>query len=165
MDMVIRVVILYLAILIGLRVMGKREFAQMTPLELVSLLIVPEIVSEAIARSDHSVTGAVIGVATLFTLVFATSFLTHYIPSFERVVSSSPTVLVGHGSFLEDNMNKERVTPEEILVEMHKSGLYELKQVKWAVLETDGKISIVPEENALQRLSEQKMQDQQGFVG
>jgi uncharacterized membrane protein YcaP (DUF421 family) len=165
METVFRVVVMYIVILIGLRVMGKREFGQLTPLELVSLLIVPEIVSQAITRTDYSMTGAIVGVATLFTLVFLTSLLTHYVPPFEQVVSSSPTVIVSRGKFLEDNMNKERVTPEEVLTEMHKSGLYELSQVKWAVLETDGKISIVPEENALQRLSEQKMQTQQELIG
>lgn len=144
MDMVVRVAIIYAILVIGLRVMGKREFSQLSPLELVTLLIIPEIVSQAIVREDYSITGAVIGVATLFSLTFLNSVLTHYMPPFEKVVAGSPTVLVSHGQFLPDNMNKERITPDEVYTEMHKVGLHDVAQIQWAVLESDGKISFIP---------------------
>lgn len=148
METVIRVFVIYVVIVVGLRVLGKREFGQLTPLELVTLLIIPEIVSQALVREDDSVTNAVIGVATLFGLVYLTSLLSHVSEPFERLISSDPTVLIQHGKMLEHNMNKERITPEEIFTEMHKSGLYKLEQVQWAVLETDGKIAVIPEDSA-----------------
>jgi uncharacterized membrane protein YcaP (DUF421 family) len=63
---------------------------------------------------------------------------------------------VAHGQFIEENLNKERITPDEIFSEMHKSGLEQLGQVKWAVLEDDGKISIIPEDTQNQRRPEEK---------
>ena len=145
MDTVIRVAIIYFVIMIGLRLMGKREFGQLSPLELVSLLLVPEIVSQALANDDFSLTNGIIGIATLFTLVFLSSVLMHRFRSLETIVSGEPSVLVAHGRMIEDMMNKEQVSIEEIFTEMHKAGLDRIEQVKWAILEGDGKISIVPE--------------------
>lgn len=152
METVLRVAILYLFILVGLRVLGKREFSQMSPMELVALLLIPEIASQGLIREDFSVTNAMIGVATLFVLVFANSFLTHLSRRFEEVVEGTPTVLVHDGRFAEANLNKERISPEEVYSELHKVGLERIDQVRWAILEGDGKIAVVPKERvALQR--------------
>lgn len=145
METVIRVAIIYLVIVIGLRLMGKREFGQLSPLELVSLLLVPEIVSQAMASEDFSITNGIIGVATLFTLVFLSAVLMHKFKPVEKLFNGDASVLVAHGRMIENTMNKERVSAEEIYAEMHKAGLDTIEQVKWAILEGDGKISIVPE--------------------
>ncbi len=144
METVIRVIIIYILIAAGLRVMGKREFGQLSPIELVALLMIPELVSQALVREDFSLVNAVVALATLFVLVFLNSFLSFHFKFFEKLVSGSPTVLVAHGILQEDAMNRERVSPDEILSQMHKSGLERFEQVKWAILESDGKISIVP---------------------
>lgn len=148
METVLRIACIYLFILVGLRVLGKREFGQLSPLELVTLLLIPEIASQALVREDFSLTNALIGLSTVFSLVFITSVLHQRFEKLERTVTGVPTILVQHGEFVEDAMNQERVSPGEIMAELRKSGLYKLSQVKWAVLETDGKISIVPEEGA-----------------
>ena len=144
METVLRIAAVYLFILIALRVLGKREFGQLSPLELVSLLMIPEIVSQALTGDDYSVTNAFIGVATLFVLVFATSLLMHRFKKAEVAVAGEPTVLVHQGQVFERAMNLTRVTPDEVFSEMHKSGLQTLDQVEWAILETDGSIAIVP---------------------
>ncbi len=146
METVLRVFVIYLFVMVGLRVLGKREFGQLSPLELVSLLMIPEIVSQALVGEDFSVVNALVGVATLLILVFATSVVTQRFSSLESFVLGSPTVVVHHGQFVEQAMNRMRITPDEVFSEMRKSGLETLAQVKWAVLEPDGKISIVPEE-------------------
>lgn len=146
MDTVLRITFVYFLLMVWLRVMGKRELSEMSPFELVTLLMVPEIFSAALAREDYSMTHATIGVATLFTLVFLTSLLTFRSPRLERVVEGEPTVLVHAGRFLERHMRRERVTPDEVFTEMHKSGLDDLHDVRWAILEVDGKISIIPME-------------------
>jgi uncharacterized membrane protein YcaP (DUF421 family) len=154
METVIRVFIIYIFILVGLRILGKREFGQLSPLELVSLLMIPEIVTKALTGEDYSLTNALIGVSTLFSLVFLTSVLMQWSRKAEHIIAGKPAVLVYDGNYVPDNMNRERITPDEIFTEMHKSGLEKLEQVKWAVLEPDGKISIVPAEHVL--LSTQK---------
>lgn len=144
METVLRVAAIYLIVFAGLRVMGKREFGQLSPLELVTLLMIPEIVSQALTGEDYSVTNAAIGVATLLVLVFGTSLLMHRFKKAEAIIAGEPAVLVRHGKLLEDTMNAARVTADELFEEMHKTGLLRLDQVDWAILEPDGRIAIVP---------------------
>lgn len=147
METVLRIAFLYALVLAGLRVIGKREFAQLSPSELVSLLMIPEIASQALTREDYSMTNAVIGLCTLLFLVFLTSVLTHRYKHLEDVVFGEPTVLVHRGRLLADAMNETRVSPEEVFAEMRKSGIDKLSDVRWAILEPDGKISVVPMES------------------
>lgn len=146
MEVVLRVTFIYLFVMFALRVLGKREFGQLSPLELVSLLMIPEIVSQALVGEDFSVITALVGVATLLILVFVTSVLTQRFGGFESFVSGAPTVIVRRGAYIEKAMNQMRISPDEVMTELRKSGLETLSQVKWAVLEADGKISIVPED-------------------
>jgi uncharacterized membrane protein YcaP (DUF421 family) len=145
MSTVVCVVILYLAIVLGMRVLGKREFGQLSPLELVSLLLIPELVSQAAIGEDYSITNGLIAVFTLLSLVFVTSTLMHLSPRLEAAVSGHPAVLVAHGRLLDAVLNRERISPEEIFAAMRRAGLDKLEQVRWAVLEGDGRISLVPE--------------------
>lgn len=145
MDTVVRIIVIYVAILISMRVIGKREFAQLSPLELVTLLLIPEIASQSMVKQDFSVTNALIGLITLFALVFINSTLMHRFRKFESAISGKPALLVYHGRFIEEVMNQERVTPDEVFAAMRTFGLDNLEQVKWAILETDGRISIIPE--------------------
>ncbi len=147
METVFRVAIIYLTILFGLRIVGKREFSQLSPIDLITLLLIPEIVSQSLTGQDYSIINAIIGVTTLLSLVFINSVLMHKSKRIETLVEGTPSILVQHGKYVIDNMNHERVTPEEIYAEMHQAGLYELSQIKWAVLECDGRLSFVPEES------------------
>lgn len=147
METVIRIGLVYLFILVGLRVLGKREFAQLSPMELVTLLLIPEIVSQAMVTEDFSLTNGFIGIATLFVLVFLNSLLTHVSRTAETIVQSSPTVLIHHGRLLTRNLDEERVSADELQSQVRMAGLERLEQVKWAILESEGKISIVPEES------------------
>src|SRR5690606_20120146 len=105
MEMVVRVFVIYLFVFVGLRVLGKREFGQLSPIELVTLLMIPEIVSQALSAGDSSVTSAFIGVATLLVAVFLTSVLQHRFKKFEQVVAGEPAVLVHRGNLRERAMN------------------------------------------------------------
>jgi uncharacterized membrane protein YcaP (DUF421 family) len=89
-------------------------------------------------------TNGVIVIATLFALVFLSSVLPYHSKKFARLVAAEPAVLVEHGRLVPSHLNKERVTTEEIFDHMHQSGIERLEQVKWAILETDGKIANVP---------------------
>ena len=148
METVVRIAAIYLALMIGFRILGKRELSQMSSFELVTLMLIPEIVSNSLNRDDHSVTEGLLGAFTLFGLVFLTSALSHFVRPAQKVIEGQPTLLVEHGRFRADVMNRERVSEGEILGEAHKVGLEEISQIKWAVLEADGKISIIPEHGA-----------------
>lgn len=144
METVFRVAAYYLFVLVGLRIMGKREFAQLSPLELVALLLIPEMIAQSIVREDFSFVNGIVAIATLFSLVYITTTISHLSPKAGRIVSSTPAVLIANGEYVTENMNRERVGPEDVKSEIHKAGLERIDQVKWAVLETDGKIAIIP---------------------
>ena len=148
METIIRVLIVYLFVMFGLRVLGKREFSELEPFDLVVLLLIPELVAQALVREDFSLTNALVAVATLFLLVFLTSVLSHRFPKVGKVIAGEPTILMRHGRLLPRHMNLERIGPEEIMEAMHQVGLYRLDQVQWAILETDGRITIIPRDGA-----------------
>lgn len=144
METVLRVVIIYVVIVLGLRVMGKREFAQLSPAELVLLLLIPEIVSQSLIREDFSLTNGLIALFTLFSLVFLTSLASYHSRNFSFLIEGTPSVLIDHGRLVTGSMNRQRIDAGELFSEMHKSGLQHLSEVEWAILETDGHISFVP---------------------
>jgi uncharacterized membrane protein YcaP (DUF421 family) len=144
MDSVLRIAYVYFLLMIAFRLVGKRELGQLSPFELVTLLMIPEIFSDALSRGDFSMTSATVGAFALLSLVFLTSLATYRSRRLDRLCAGDPTVLAHDGRFLERNLSRERVTPEEIYGEMHKAGLEELRQVRWAILETDGRIAIIP---------------------
>ncbi len=143
METVLRVAFTYVVILAGFRVMGKRELSQLSPFELVTLLLIPEIFAQAIIGEDFSMTNALVAFTTLLSLVFLTSVLAHVSHRFGAVVGSEPAVLVAGGRMIERTMNRERITPEELHSELRMSGIAELSEVRWAILEPDGKISVI----------------------
>lgn len=156
METVIRIASIYVFVMLGLRIIGKRELSQLAPRELVMLLLIPELFSQAALGEDFSLTNAMVACATLLLLVFWTSVASHLSPSISRIVDAAPAVLVRHGRLVEQSLDRERVTAEEVFAEMRHVGLTRLSQVEWAILEGDGKISIVPvlEEERFQRREE-----------
>ena len=153
MDTVVRIAIIYVFVLLGLRIIGKRELSQLAPRELVMLLLIPELFSQAALGEDFSMVNAVVACATLLVLVFWTSVATHLHRPTSRLVDAAPAVLVRRGELIPSALDLERVTAEELFSEMRHAGLSRLSQVEWAILEGDGRISIVPsgDQGALRR--------------
>ena len=144
METVWRVTAVYVFLMVALRIMGKRDIGQLAPFDLVVLLLIPEIFSQSLVREDFSITNAFVAVSTLLLLVFLTSVIVYLSHGFARAVEGEAAVVVRHGFLVPEVMNRERVSPDEIMAQMHGAGLEQLSQVKWAILETDGRISFVP---------------------
>jgi len=144
METVLRVAFVYVFVWACFRIIGKRELTQMSPFELVTLLFIPQLFSRALTRQDYSMTNGVIGATTLFMLVFLTSAATFRSIRFSRIMQAQPTVLVHHGVLIEHHINRERISPDDIIAAMHKVGLERIEQVEWAILEGDGKIALIP---------------------
>ncbi len=162
MDIVIRIAFIFFFLMIALRLMGKRELSKMSAFELVMLMLIPELFQQAAVKDDDAMTTAVIATCTLLTLVLATSIASHLSKKVHEVVSGTPTVLVKDGEYLIQNMNKERIAPDELLAEMQKAGYERLEQLRWAILEDDGKIALIPAEG--ERMP-QKQDDDDAEVG
>jgi uncharacterized membrane protein YcaP (DUF421 family) len=145
MEFVIRVTIIYLFLLVALRIMGKRELAEMSPLEFLVLMIIPEVVSQSLSDDDYSLTGAIIGVCTLLSLVFITSLISYRFKKVGEIIEGKPTILVSNGRLIRENADKERVSIEEIYSEMHREGYERLEELRWVILEPEGKLSFIPQ--------------------
>ena len=144
METVIRVVIVYVFVWACFRIVGKRELNQLSPFELVMLIFIPQLFSRAITRQDYSMTNAVIGASTLFLVVFLTSTARYRSARVAAVVQGAPTVLIHRGAVVQEHLDRERIALDDILASMRKVGMQRFDQVEWAILESDGKISVVP---------------------
>lgn len=147
MESVIRGAAVYFILLIILRLSGRRTLTQMTPFDLVLLLIVAETTQQALLGNDFSLTNSVILIVVLFTLDIGLSYVKMWLPKVGLIIDGSPTVLISAGKPDFDNIRKARVTLDDIMVagrEQH--GLQRFDQIRFAVLEADGALSIVPQE-------------------
>jgi len=143
MDIVLRATVMF-AILFGLlRLMGKRELGQMTPFELVMLVVVGDLIQQGITHNDFSLTGATLAIATFAFWTVVLGWVVYLSPRVERAVEGAPRVLVHYGALVEANLRRDRLTRAEIESEMRLAGIAHLKDVAWAILEPEGKISFI----------------------
>jgi len=145
MESVVRGTLVYLFLLIVFRFSGTRALAQVTTFDLVLLLIISEAVQQALIGHDNSLTHAALIVLTLVTLNVALSLLKQRSRRAEKLLEDVPLVLLTEGKCLQQRMDKVRIDQDDILEaarELH--GLERLEQIRYAVLERDGKITIIP---------------------
>jgi uncharacterized membrane protein YcaP (DUF421 family) len=146
-SIVLKVAVVYVFLMVAFRLVGKRELGMLSPFELVTVILIPEMASEALMGTG-ALTDALIGISTLFLLVLFFSAITHRFEAASRLVQAEPTVLVAHGQLREDALNRERIQPEELYGELHKRGFEELSAIRWAILESDGQIALIPESSS-----------------
>lgn len=149
MDSVFRAAAVYLILLVILRIAGKRTLAQITVFDFILVLIISEATQQALLGDDFSITGATVVIATLVLLDIVLSELKQRSQRADEVIDDIPVVIVDNGKLLLDRMNRARIDEQDILVaarELH--GLERLDQIKYAVLERSGGISIVPNKDA-----------------
>ena len=145
MDAVLRAVAMYAVLLVIFRLTGRRSMAQVTTFDFFILLIVGEATQQALLGEDFSVTQAALVIATLILLERLFDYVSWRLPRFKRVTEGLPVIVVENGRPLTDVMAKEQITIDDVLSAGRSSqGLERLDQIKWAVLETSGGISIVP---------------------
>ena len=145
MEVVIRAVVIYFGLLLIFRLAGKRTLAQATPFDLILLLIVSESFQTALTGQDGSLTAAFLAAGTLVFTDIVLSLLKQRSRRLERLLDDVPLVLVEEGQPLKDRMNRSRVDEEDILSAARmQHGLERMDQIKYAVLERSGGISIIP---------------------
>lgn len=145
MDPVVRSASVYFILLIFLRLAGRRTLMQMTSFDLVLLLIIGEATQNALLQSDSSVTNAVLVILTLISLDIAFSYIKQRVPVMARWMDGLPMIIVRDGRPLKNLMVKARVSEIDVLTAARESqGLQRMEQIKYAVLETTGSISIIP---------------------
>lgn len=140
----VRSALVYLAVFLGLRLAGKRELGQMTVFDLVVVLLIANAVQNSMVGPDFSVQGGILAAFVLLVLNRAMAFLRLRGGQWGRLIEGTPTVLVEDGELIGPHLRKEGLERTELEMVVREHGVDSLAQVKMAVLETDGSISIVP---------------------
>ena len=143
-EIVVRAAVVYVVVLVGLRLGGKRELGQMTPFDLVVILLIANAVQNAMVGSDTSLAGGLIAAAVLLVANGVLARVRHRIPWLRRVAEGEPVVLVSDGVLQRRQMVRQGVDEAELDQAAREHGLAGLSEVRQAVLEVDGTISIVP---------------------
>lgn len=142
LELVARGAIVYVALFILLRVVGKRHVGDLAPFDLVVLLILSECVQNALVGDEKSITGGLVVVSTLLAFSMATGVLAWRCKRLERFLDGRPRILVRNGKVDNRMLAREQITRSELLEALRKEGYTSLKSIRFAVLENDGAISI-----------------------
>jgi uncharacterized membrane protein YcaP (DUF421 family) len=143
-NIALRTFAVYLAVLVGLRLSGKREIGQMTIFDLVVLLLLANAVQNAMVGPDNSLAGGIVAAIVLLGLNMALSQARLRWPLLRRLIEGTPTVLVLHGEAIGEHLRREGIDQETLEAALREHGLSDITEVEMAVLEIDGSISVVP---------------------
>jgi uncharacterized membrane protein YcaP (DUF421 family) len=145
MESVIRALCTYFFLLLVFRIAGKRSLAEMSSFELVILLIISETTQEAMIDSDPSMTNAGIAIITLIAAGIGMTVLKERWPRFQTFVAGRPVLLIENGEIMHERLKEARIGVDEIMVSARSNhGLERISDIKHAILEAGGGISIVP---------------------
>lgn len=144
MDLVIRAAVVFFFVFLVTRIVGRRQLSELEPFDLILLVVVGDLVQQGVTQSDESVTGALIVISTIALLSVAVSWLSFRVRPLRTVTEGEPIVLLQDGETIQHNMRRERITVEDLQEEARKSQVGSLAELRWAILERDGHISVIP---------------------
>lgn len=142
LEKVVRSILVYFFLLVALRLGGKRELGQMNGFDLVVLLMLSNAVQNAIIGTDNSVLGGMIGASALLVTNYFVVRLAYRIPKVQRLVEGKPTLLVSNGQIIAENLIAEVITETELQISLRRQGFDRLSEVKAAILETSGTLTV-----------------------
>jgi uncharacterized membrane protein YcaP (DUF421 family) len=145
-EIMLRTAVVYVVVLVLLRVAGKRELGQMSPVDLVVILVIANAVQNAMTGGDNSLIGGIIAATTLVAINTAFAKVAHRVPYFEHLFESEPTPLVRDGKPIKRNLDRENVELDELMMAAREHGIDDIAKVDSAYLERDGSISIIPKD-------------------
>jgi uncharacterized membrane protein YcaP (DUF421 family) len=143
MDLVLRTIFVFALILLITRVVGRRELSSMEPFDLILLVVIGDLVQQGVTQSDYSITGATTVIVTMALLVVGTAYLSFRFKRLRPLLEGEPVLLVSEGRLLERNLRRQRMTVEELRAEARQQSIGTLEQIRYAVLETNGKLSFI----------------------
>jgi uncharacterized membrane protein YcaP (DUF421 family) len=141
MDIVLRTVFVFFLILVITRAVGRRELSSMEPFDLILLVVIGDLVQQGVTQSDYSLTGATTVIVTMAGLVVGTAYLSFRVKRLRPLLEGEPILLISDGRLLERNLRRQRMTVEELRAEARQQSIGAFDDIRYAVLETNGKIS------------------------
>jgi uncharacterized membrane protein YcaP (DUF421 family) len=143
-EKILRSVVIYVFVLLAFRFTGKRQVGQLTPFDLVVLLIIANVVQNAVIGPDNSLGGGILGAVVILALNWLVVELTFRSKRLRRLLEAEPTLLVHNGRILHDNLRRERLTLDDLHAALRRAGVADFEHVHVAVLEENGGISVIP---------------------
>jgi uncharacterized membrane protein YcaP (DUF421 family) len=143
MDIVLRASATFLFILVVLRLMRKRSLGDMSPLQMVLLVVIGDLVQQGVTQEDYSLTGAALAIGTFAFWVTLLDWVTWRSEGARRVVEGTPLVIIEDGKPVEATLKLEQLPWDEVLESARQNGIEDIEDVQFAVLETSGKISFI----------------------
>ena len=142
-EKLLRSVVVYGFLLASFRVLGKRQLGQMTPFDLVVLLIISNVVQNALIGNDNSLGGGLLGATAILALNSLVAWVTFRFKPARRVVEHVPTILVRHGRLIKENLDRERLSLSEFHAALRREGVVTVSEVRYVLLEQDGHLSVI----------------------
>jgi uncharacterized membrane protein YcaP (DUF421 family) len=142
-EKVLRAAVVYAFLLVAFRLCGKRQLGQLSAFDLVVLLLISNVLQNAMIGNDNSLVGGLIGAVTILVLNAVVAYLTFRFKRVDRIVEHSPTVLVRHGRIIRANLRRERLGPRDLRAALRHHGVVSLRDIRFAFLEEDGHVSVV----------------------
>jgi uncharacterized membrane protein YcaP (DUF421 family) len=144
MDLVIRAAVIFGFIFLVTRIAGRRQLSEMEPFDVILLVVLGDLVQQGITQSDESVTGTLIVISTITLLSVLVGWLSFRFARVRLITEGEPIILIHDGQIVEANLRRERLTRNDLEEEARRQQLASLDQVRWAILEDGGSISIIP---------------------
>jgi uncharacterized membrane protein YcaP (DUF421 family) len=143
MDLVLRTIFVFVLILVVTRAVGRRELSSMEPIDLILLVVIGDLVQSGVTQSDYSLTGTTLVIVTMALLVVGTAWVGFRFQRLRPILEGEPIVVVVDGRVLEKNLRRQRMTIEELGAEARLAQIGSLEDVRYAVLESNGKVSFL----------------------
>jgi uncharacterized membrane protein YcaP (DUF421 family) len=143
MDLVLRATFVYFLILVVTRAVGRRELGQLEPMDFILLIVIGDLVQQGVTQSDESVTGTLIVISTLSALTVGMSYLSFRFRRLRPLLEGDPIVLIADGQVNERALRRQRITDDELEAEARQQSIGALDDVRYAILESSGKISFI----------------------
>jgi uncharacterized membrane protein YcaP (DUF421 family) len=144
MDLVARAFIAFLFVLLLTRVVGRRELSSLQPFDLILLVMIGDLVQQGVTQNDFSITGMLLVGSTIGLLAVFVSWTSFRFPTLRPMLDGEPVVVVQDGEPIRKNLDRNRLTLDEVRAAARQEQIASLDDVQWAVLETSGRISFIP---------------------
>ena len=148
MDLVVRALIAFLFVLLLTRVVGRRELSSLQPFDLILLVMIGDLVQQGVTQNDFSITGMLLVGSTIGLLTVLVSWTSFRFPRLRPVLDGEPVIVVQDGEPIQKNLDRNRLTLDELRAAARQEQIASLGDVQWAVLETSGRISFIPKDQA-----------------
>ena len=143
MDIVLRAIVVFAFLYVLMRIVGRRELSTLEPFDLILLVVLGDAVQQGLTQDDYSLTGAFLAIGTIALLQLGVSYANLRFPRLRPILSGEPIVVVQDGKPIDRNLQRERVTVEDLLSAARRQNIAKLDDVAWAVMETSGEITFI----------------------